>query len=320
MDVSVIIVTYNRKDLLQKTLHALEKQEGLQTVRWELIVVDHNCSDGTTSFLADFSRHTSLPLRVIEEKHPSLSAGRNAGIRSASGQYLLFTDDDVIPSKNWVERMYHAFSQHEPDAVGGKVLPIYPANTPEWIMNHQRFLNGAIVFRDAGSESRFYSSDMLPFVGANMGVSRRCFERIGYFNEDLGPGTKYPTGGEDIEMYSRIREQGKVYYAAEATVSHMHPADRMNFGYVTRWYHLHGHGIAQRHQRSLSQCERRVLGVPGYLIRELVLRGFRVCKDTFRADRRLITWCKFVWMTGYCRGARQMKSNVEKDVQLCAQE
>lgn len=305
MDISVIIATWNRAHLLSQSLTALSRQTGLSGIRWEVILVDHNCVDGTAGVAEAIRDRTGLPLRIVQEHHPALSAARNTGIRTSSGRYLAFTDDDVLPEDEWVRGLYDVFEKTGCDAVGGKVLPVYPAGTPAWIKTHQRFLNGAIVFRDEGDESRFYDAEMLPFVGANMAVSRACLERVGGFSEDLGPGTDSPVGGEDTDLFRRIAAEGRVYYSTRSVVRHLHQPDRMRFGYVANWFFRHGYSIARCHQDSLRACERRIAGVPAYLVKEWVQRGGRFILKSLNGRERLPAWCKLMWMSGYCSGARK---------------
>jgi anthranilate phosphoribosyltransferase len=109
-DVSIIVPTHNRRALLERKLRALESEPPV----FEVIVVADACSDDTEKFLTSYRP----PYRFSWTTGPGLHAAtaRNIGAQRASGQILLFSDDDAIPRPGWVEenRRLH----HKPDQVG----------------------------------------------------------------------------------------------------------------------------------------------------------------------------------------------------------
>jgi glycosyltransferase involved in cell wall biosynthesis len=99
--ISVIICTYNRANLLKRALNSLARQS---VKDFEIIIVDDGSEDNTCEICNSFKdRITSL--KYIYVKNSGLSYARNVGIKSSTGDYILFTDDDCIPEENWVERM-----------------------------------------------------------------------------------------------------------------------------------------------------------------------------------------------------------------------
>jgi glycosyltransferase involved in cell wall biosynthesis len=94
MDITVIIPTHNRCELLRKTLDGLSRQTGSASVK-EVIVVSDGSTDSTTDIAQQFS--TRLPIRVLEQPRSGVSRARNYGIREAKSDVVLFLDDDVVP-------------------------------------------------------------------------------------------------------------------------------------------------------------------------------------------------------------------------------
>lgn len=96
VDVSVVIATHNRSDMLRTCLRGVLAQEDVEL---EVIVVDDGSTDGTAAMVADLG---DPRLRVIRHEQPhGVAVSRNAGIASASGSWIAFTDDDDLwaPSK-----------------------------------------------------------------------------------------------------------------------------------------------------------------------------------------------------------------------------
>ena len=91
-------------------------------VKWELLVVNNRCTDDTDSVIA---RHQMrLPLRRLFEPEPGLSNARNCAVAAAQGDLMLWTDDDVLIDRDWLEA-YVAAASKWPDAgyFGGRIEP-----------------------------------------------------------------------------------------------------------------------------------------------------------------------------------------------------
>lgn len=91
VDISVIIPTYQRPDMLRRTLAALSHQT-LPAASFEVIVVD----DGASNHTAEVAQAAwGLPVRYVPQAKGGATQARNAGARQAQGRYLVFMDDDI---------------------------------------------------------------------------------------------------------------------------------------------------------------------------------------------------------------------------------
>src|SRR4051794_35896246 len=100
MNVTVAICTWNRAGLLDQTLSEMGRLRIPSGLEWELIVVNNNCTDPTDEVIA---RHTGrLPIRRVSEPRPGQSNARNAAVRVARGDYIVWTDDDVLVDPLWL--------------------------------------------------------------------------------------------------------------------------------------------------------------------------------------------------------------------------
>src|SRR5947209_498379 len=99
--VSVIVPTYNRRTRLGRLLAALDRQHR-SGVRFEVVIAVDGATDGTAEMLAGL--RPSFPLEVIKLAQGGPAAARNAAIAAATGEVLLFLDDDVVPQDGLFER------------------------------------------------------------------------------------------------------------------------------------------------------------------------------------------------------------------------
>jgi glycosyltransferase involved in cell wall biosynthesis len=172
-NVSVIICTHNNADSLRKTLHAFGQCRLPEDWNIELIVVD-NASTDETAVVSKEVVHGLLMGYVFEAKK-GLSNARNAGLKAARGEAILFTDDDVIPSRDWIERMAGPLLDRECDAITGRVQ-LAKDLMRSWMQPmHDVWLAAA----------RVVNSEL---VGACMGFHRSVLDRVPAFDSELGAG------------------------------------------------------------------------------------------------------------------------------------
>ncbi len=114
--ISVVVPTYNRVRLLRRTLATLFRQD-LNPDQYEIIVVVDGSADGTPAFLSGL--RAPCELRVVEQPNRGLPAARNAGIKAACGELVLFIDDDILCSATLVRAHLEAHGNHDPCVVFG---------------------------------------------------------------------------------------------------------------------------------------------------------------------------------------------------------
>ena len=96
MKLTVAICTWNRAGLLESTLAEMTKIRPPRS-DWEVLVIDNNCVDRTKEVVTSFLQ--KLPIKYLFEKQQGLSHARNCAVACASGDYVIWTDDDVLSMK-----------------------------------------------------------------------------------------------------------------------------------------------------------------------------------------------------------------------------
>lgn len=241
--VSVIICTYNRAQSLQETLASLAVQQHVSRTL-ELVVVDNNSTDQTLEVVRSFRKSSPLPLHYVREPRQGIAFARNCGIQSAVGEYLLFTDDDVVAQPTWVEAMAQCLDQTQADVVGGKIQPLWRTPRPAWLVDE---LLGPVIHLDWGSARMRITDAQRHFLTANMGLRRESIKRYGAFQTSLGRRGDRWVGGEDAELCQRWARRGaSLVYEPHAVVSHKIEADRVAPTFFRRWFQEIGY--TQAHQ------------------------------------------------------------------------
>jgi glycosyltransferase involved in cell wall biosynthesis len=204
-------------------------------VEWELLVVNNNCSDSTDEVIASFEAR--LPIRRLFEPKQGKSHALNHAAREAKGEYILWTDDDVLVDRHWVRAYSEAF-RCWPDAAffGGPILPRFEGKPPAWVIRNLKWLGGVYAIRDLG-EAPFefgldqYSQGVIPY-GANFAVNTE-HQLQHLYNSALGRKKDNPIRGEDTDLVYRILLSGaRGRWVPDARVDHYIPGARQTTEYV----------------------------------------------------------------------------------------
>jgi glycosyltransferase involved in cell wall biosynthesis len=210
--VTVLICTYNRARLLRETLAALRDVEPPEYCQVEIVIVDNNSTDNTRLVVDEAVLAGRLPIVYLQESRQGKSFALNHGLTHARGDIIALTDDDVLPSREWLSRIVRTFRERDVTFVFGKVLPRWGClPPPELLTTRAQDIWGPLAIVDYGDQPEDYSSDRhgqrLP-IGANLAFSRAALVMIGGWRTDLGKVNNTLISGEDHEIFVRLRRHG----------------------------------------------------------------------------------------------------------------
>ena len=247
MDCSVVITTYNRARLLADTLRSLCAQRVPRALRWEIVIVDNNSRDETREVVRRFSATSGPTIRYQFEPRQGQSFARNMGIEVAEGAVILFTDDDILPSPDWVARMLGTIATGDLDGAGGRVLPLWEAEVPRWLARSRDLLPWlALTEEDKACVLEYPLLVTRRIVGASMAFRRGVFEEFGRFPTTLGHRGTRMYGGEEVEFVNRLLLKSKrIGYDPSIIVHHRIGADRLCKSFFLRRHFDHACGQAQ---------------------------------------------------------------------------
>ncbi len=267
MDASVIIPTYNRSDLLKRTLLSLALMNISRDRSWEIIVVDNNSTDRTKSVVEEYCHDYELKVVYEFEKTQGKSFALNRGIEAARGRILAFTDDDVFVDRDWLANILEIFNKTDASCVGGKILLEWEVPRPAWLYGLLVDQSGLL---DLGED--IVKLKIPKVYGANFAVRAEVIHKYGGFDTHIGPVGNKMCDGEDIFFIERlINREETVIHCPAVVVRHFIPKEHIRKIYFLKRNFDQGEstGIQMGEYR-----HRNLLGIPYYLYKKSFMLFF----------------------------------------------
>jgi glucosyl-dolichyl phosphate glucuronosyltransferase len=237
LNVTIGICTWNRSKSLSATLLSLQQLTIPPGINREVLIVNNNCTDDTDKVIEQFA--AGLPIRLLHEKRQGHSNARNCAVEAAKGDYILWTDDDVIVDRNWLVAYVNAFRTWPQAALfGGPVKLKLEGNPPAWLTEmlcDERFAS-IYAHRDFGNiPVKLNSTKWIPY-GANLCIRMREQQNFRY-NPHLGRCGKEQIRGEETAIVRTMLDSGaEGWWVPDATVHHVITQDLQTQAHLRRYF------------------------------------------------------------------------------------
>jgi GT2 family glycosyltransferase len=242
---SIVIVAWGKRPVTEQCLASLERALGDELgTRYELVLVDNASPDDTAELFASWEDRATV---VYMERNENFSGGCNAGARAASGEVLIFLNNDTEVPAGALEVLAEQAREPGVGAVGARL--VYPDGTIQ---------HGGVVWKeecgftlpyhlfhhapgDTPAAGAVYDLDAV--TGACLAIPRELFFELGGFDD------AYINGFEDVDLCIKVRVAGRrIVYRGDVEIVHHEgltrgsgrtEADNMKVLYP-RWGHLFG--------------------------------------------------------------------------------
>lgn len=213
-ELSIIIVSFNTKELLRECLKSLGD-------RHEVIVVDNASGDGSPEMVEKDFPGVVL---IKNEKNLGFARANNQGIKKAKGKYLLLLNSDAQVKSKALEELVKFGEENSGAGVVGARLVNPDGSVQPSVYHFPKLINALKDYwlGKKGAYEKYAPSGKKPVeveavTGAAMLIPRRTIEKVGFLDE------KYFMYFEDLDYCLRVRKAGfKIYYLPEAEIIHHH--------------------------------------------------------------------------------------------------
>ena len=227
MELSIIIVNYNSKFLLENCIDSIKKS--IFNINSEIIVVDNNSTDGSKEYL--LPKLTDVKF-IFNNENTGFAKACNQGFKISSGKYILFLNPDTILAATCLTYCLSFFKTH-PDAGAVGVRMVDRKQTflkeskrgfPSPATSFYKLFGLTSIFPGSKTFAKYYQGHLPEnennpvevLSGAFMMIKREVFEKVNGFDED------FFMYGEDIDLSFRIGRSGyKNYYLGAVNITHI---------------------------------------------------------------------------------------------------
>lgn len=231
IEISIIIPSYDRMVLLERTLRGCFAQTLSDGKPFEIIIADNHPQQLAREVVERLQLETSIPIIYTANTTRGIAAIRNAGVKASRGRFVAFVDDDEAPQPGWIEALRGSLERTGADASFGPKFPEFElGHAPDW-----------------DPEGWYYTCDFrLPKDGEIILFGRRRprGKGLGTGNSMFRVATCFPDrepfnvkmlNGEDTELFFRLLHRGaRFVWTPDAVVREYIEKDRMSFDYMRR--------------------------------------------------------------------------------------
>jgi glycosyltransferase involved in cell wall biosynthesis len=182
--------------MLSRVIDRIQEQT-VSRDNYDVIVIDNNSTDHTQTVLNQKSK-TYSNLRTFKQLKPGAAPTRNIGIREASGDFILFIDDDILADPGLIESHLKYHQVHSNASIVGTVLSSWETSSDPFL----RYLRDRGIFNPYNIACN-RPMDFSYYHTGNVSTSRKLLQEVGGFNEEF-----HVYGMEDIELGYRLEKHG----------------------------------------------------------------------------------------------------------------
>lgn len=277
--VTVLLATRNRASTLESVLSEycrLDSPPG----GWDLVIVDNGSTDRTADVVRSFAGR--LPIRYAYEGTPGKNAALNTGLPLVTGDLVVFTDDDIYPSPDWLVQFCAAANAHEAYTVfGGVILPRWESPPSDAIL---RVIPLGVAFAIHPSGTREGPTRPPMVFGGNVAIRARVFRSGFQFDPAIGPRPTPYTMGSESELIRRLDSEGLGLWCCEkAVVEHLVPRAHLEIAWILE----RAENCGRAHFRfGDGRGNRPVwLGLPRWIYRSMATEVFNAARAILAGDK-----------------------------------
>ncbi len=223
---SIVIPSHNRCKQLERALQQLARQTYPVNLL-ELIVVLDGCTDDSAKMLEQLQPNFPISLRVLEQTQGGPSAARNAGVRAAQTEYILFIDDDVMATPQLIMEHWHFYCSHPDTVAVGPMSKPSDSKGSIWVRWEEFVLEKQYREIVAGK----YKFTPRQFYTGNSFLKRDWIMKAGLFDETF---KRY----EDVALGYQLEKQKLSFAFNPAAVGYHYP--RRTYKAWTNMHYLYG--------------------------------------------------------------------------------
>jgi succinoglycan biosynthesis protein ExoM len=251
--ITICICTYRRLEMLKSLLDDLREQETGGLFTYSVLIVDNDYRGSAKGVVSEFEAEKKIHTDYYVQPEQNIALARNMAIEHATGDFIVFIDDDESPIRRWLLTLFEACIKHNVDGVLGPVHPRYAVNPPRWVV-----------------EGKFYDRRTYPtgfVIGWRMGRTGNTILNKKIFDGMTAPFRPEFRTGEDQDFFRRMIEKGHVFiWCNEAVAYETVPPIRWNRSFLLKRALLRGHASLAHPTSAVRDILTSAVAAPAYAL------------------------------------------------------
>jgi glycosyltransferase involved in cell wall biosynthesis len=254
LHLTICICTCGRPAILERLLTEISKQETDGAFTYSVVVIDNDSAQCGRSVVERCSRETDLDITYAVERERNIAVARNTAISHATGDFIVFIDDDEFPAAGWLLNLFRTCESHQVAGVLGPVKPHFEREPPRWLIKgdfYQRPTHPTgfvIPWQECRTGNVLFRHNILD-------PSEPPFRR------------EFGGGGEDQDFFRRLIERGhRFIWCGEAIAYEVVPPSRWSRRFMIHRALFRGRNTFRHPKHRLRNLLKSVIAVPAYAL------------------------------------------------------
>ena len=251
--ITVCVCTYRRAELLESLLDDLRHQDTGGLFTYSILVVDNDRERSAYGVISEFAALQEVRIEYYVEPEQNIALARNKAIEHASGDYVVFIDDDESPIQRWLLTLFEACDKHNAHGALGPVHPRYAETPPAWVV-----------------DGKFYDRRTYPtgfVIDWRKGRTGNTLLKTEVFAGVAQPFRPEFRTGEDQDFFRRMIEKGYVFiWCNEAVAYEVVPPLRWKRSFLLKRALVRGHASLAHPTFGARDLMTSAVAVPAYVL------------------------------------------------------
>lgn len=269
---SIIIVSYNTKNILKNCLESIIKET---TVQYEILIVDNNSKDGTVEMLEDMKRKSSTIITIFNKENTGFGKANNQAVKLAKGKYVLLLNSDTIILDSAIDKLLGYYKSQEKNF--GFLGPVLHNVDTSLQPSAMRFFTPIVIFSslflkgDYNGFSRWgvTKNEYVDWVsGACILTTRDTYDKVGGFDEEIfmyGEETDMLYRAKKLHINTATTNVAHIIHIGSASSDKTYPILQVYKGFLY-FYQKHYSPISYVLLKSMLQLKAYIALVVGYVL------------------------------------------------------
>ena len=247
---------------MRRLLGSLSSHRNEGVFTFSVVVADNDAAESSRSLVAEIAAESPFPITYCVEPQQNIALARNKALAHASGEFVVFIDDDEYPAENWLNYLFQTCLAYEADGVLGMVKPVFEFEPPTWVRKGGFFSRPTYLTGSRVKWPKTYSGNVL--------FRRKILDDV---ETPFRP--EFASAGEDVDFFRRMIENGnKFVWCSEAVAYEVIPPKRCTRKYLLKRALLRGSNFPKHPKHRIRNIAKSLIAVPCYTLALPVLAMF----------------------------------------------